>query len=289
MKDFFKSPHIQETLESVGFVKTALLKISEVDKINELYNSTIYRIAKPNNNFYSISDTDNHEVIRELNLSLKAVLQPAFDRQFKNFDLILSTFLIKEPGPSSDQLSHEDWSYTDEQNFFALNIWIPLQDTSIHNGCMWFIPSSHRFIDTLRPSPSYPWAYASCERGIRKLKESVSMKKGECLVFFHRTIHGSYPNRSGKSRIAVGNLVLENEAPLNHYYLFPNGELVKYELTMDQYIGLSKSCPPKEYVNKSAAFFDFPQISDFDFTRLYFENNKSIVRRALSRVKLLGG
>ena len=40
---------------------------------------------------------------------------------------------------------HQDEAYWDPNTrFHALSIWLPLQDTSVEMGCMWFVPGSHK-------------------------------------------------------------------------------------------------------------------------------------------------
>src|SRR5438067_13809393 len=40
---------------------------------------------------------------------------------------------------------HQDEAYWGEQmDYTSFSLWVPLQDASIENGCMWFIPGSHR-------------------------------------------------------------------------------------------------------------------------------------------------
>lgn len=41
---------------------------------------------------------------------------------------------------------HQDEAYWDpKQRYRSLSIWLPLQDTSVEMGCMWFMPRSHRY------------------------------------------------------------------------------------------------------------------------------------------------
>ncbi len=41
---------------------------------------------------------------------------------------------------------HQDEAYWDPSRLYHnLSIWLPLQDTSIEMGCMWFLPRSHRY------------------------------------------------------------------------------------------------------------------------------------------------
>ncbi len=40
---------------------------------------------------------------------------------------------------------HQDEAYWDpNRRYRSLSIWLPLQDTSVEMGCMWFVPGSHR-------------------------------------------------------------------------------------------------------------------------------------------------
>lgn len=51
--------------------------------------------------------------------------------------------LIKEPwaNPTSWHLDTPYWSFSHRQ---AISIWIALDDATLDNGCMWFVPGTHR-------------------------------------------------------------------------------------------------------------------------------------------------
>ncbi len=51
--------------------------------------------------------------------------------------------LIKEPhaNPTAWHVDGANWSF---QSRDALSIWIALEDATLANGCMWFVPGSHR-------------------------------------------------------------------------------------------------------------------------------------------------
>ena len=41
---------------------------------------------------------------------------------------------------------HQDEAYWNpKMDYTSLSVWIPLQDATLENGCMWFIPGSHRW------------------------------------------------------------------------------------------------------------------------------------------------
>ena len=54
--------------------------------------------------------------------------------------------LIKEPwgNPTGWHLDNPKWSYNAKE---TLSIWIALDDATLSNGCMYFIPGSHKMVD----------------------------------------------------------------------------------------------------------------------------------------------
>lgn len=266
MKPLFVNTHFQKQLDHNGFVKMPLLNH---DKVSAILQLSQHYFANHNSQtgFRSTSDTLNRSLIHNINLELRKIVLPAFEKHLQHFNLVLSTFLIKDMGVNTAQPPHEDWTYTDEQHFFSCNAWIALQDVDIANGCMWFIPKSHLLMHTLRASPNHPWAYAKCISAMEKFKVYMPIKAGECLVFFHKTIHGSPPNFSNKPRIAVGNCIIENNAPLYHYYYHNNASLVQYHLHNDDYIDLNKNLPPASYIKKENVHYDFSQLEPAVFIK----------------------
>lgn len=266
MKPLFINTKFQKELSEKGFVKISLLNSSEVSVLNQLAENHFPQHTQQFG-FHSTSDTDNELLIHKVNGELRNIVLPAFEKQLQNFNLILSTFLIKDSGTNTAQPAHEDWTYTDEQQYFSCNAWIALQDVNTTNGCMWFIPKSHLLLQTLRASPNFPWAYAKCVSEMDKYKVYMPLKAGECLVFFHKTIHGSPDNISNKPRIAIGNCIIEKDAPLYHFYYHNNTTLVRYHLNTNDYIDMKKNEPPAHFINKETVQYNFTQLEPADFNK----------------------
>jgi ectoine hydroxylase-related dioxygenase (phytanoyl-CoA dioxygenase family) len=51
--------------------------------------------------------------------------------------------LIKQPfaNPTAYHLDGPNWSFTSAD---GLSIWVPLDDATVENGCMWYLPGSHK-------------------------------------------------------------------------------------------------------------------------------------------------
>lgn len=109
---------------------------------------------------------------------------------------------------------HQDYSYwTRTRPMAHLTCWIGLDDATVDNGCIHYIPGSHRW--DLLPITGL----AGDMHAIREALDdqqwaafqspvAVELKKGECTFHHPLTIHGSFENRTtGPRRAAVINAV----------------------------------------------------------------------------------
>jgi ectoine hydroxylase-related dioxygenase (phytanoyl-CoA dioxygenase family) len=102
---------------------------------------------------------------------------------------------------------HQDEAYWGEQmSYNSFSMWIPLQEATLENGCMQFIPGSHRS-DVLphhsinhdprvhgleMDTPPDPGAAIACP-----------IPAGGCTIHHNRTMHYAGPNRSDIPRRAL--------------------------------------------------------------------------------------
>jgi ectoine hydroxylase-related dioxygenase (phytanoyl-CoA dioxygenase family) len=104
---------------------------------------------------------------------------------------------------------HQDYSYWGWTKPMAhLTCWIGLDDVDTENGCMWYIPGSHRWgllgktglagdMDAVREVLT-PGQIEDFDR-----KVPVEMKAGEASFHHPVLMHGSYANRSDRQRRAT--------------------------------------------------------------------------------------
>jgi len=104
---------------------------------------------------------------------------------------------------------HQDYSYwTRTRPLAHLTVWIALDDSREDNGCLRYIPGSHRW--PLLPMP----ALAGDLDGVRQVLSAeqiqqfakevlVEVKAGECAFHHPLLVHGSKENRSDRSRRAA--------------------------------------------------------------------------------------
>lgn len=103
---------------------------------------------------------------------------------------------------------HQDYSYwTRTRPMQHLTCWVALDDVSAENGCIYYIPKSHRWGLLDKPE------LAGDMEGIRAFltpeqkeafehKVPVEMKRGYATFHHPLMVHGSYENRSPKPRRA---------------------------------------------------------------------------------------
>jgi hypothetical protein len=101
---------------------------------------------------------------------------------------------------------HQDEAYWDPAfDYNSMSIWIPLQEATIENGCMWFVPGSHKHeVLTHRPINDDPRIH-----GLEVLEADVMqaiacpLPAGGATIHHNRTLHYTGPNVSNGHRRAL--------------------------------------------------------------------------------------
>jgi len=124
--------------------------------------------------------------------------------------IIQSMYIFKPPGIGGEVTCHQDstFIYTEPQT--CIGFWFALEDATLENGCMQFIPGAHY----KRPDGTYvietidntPWPL---ERLV-----PAEAKAGALVIFDGRAPHLSAANRSEKSRHAYTLHVIDKQS---HY------------------------------------------------------------------------
>jgi hypothetical protein len=103
---------------------------------------------------------------------------------------------------------HQDYSYwTRTRPMQHLTCWIGLDDTTRENGCLWYVPGSHRWnllpitglagdMDEIRTvlTPAQLDAFRPV---------AIELRAGECSFHHPLMVHGSYENRTASPRRAT--------------------------------------------------------------------------------------
>lgn len=124
---------------------------------------------------------------------------------YKDPVLVQSMFIFKHPQIGGEVVPHQDSTYLRTEPLSALGLWFPLEDATEENGCLYFVPGSHKgpvhqqFIRNPTKQPllvlrgTFPTPSDDCFA-------PVPAKKGDCVVIHGSVIHKSEKNLSSKPR-----------------------------------------------------------------------------------------
>jgi len=262
---------LQEELEKNGYVKIQLPDagiISRLQEINARYGKRHIAKERAHHTTYHM---ENPEMSVKIDAEVKAALVPAMKNVFGDVDFFVANLMYKEAGENSAVPPHQDWNYVDENLYDSLNLWIPLQDVTEANGCLTFLPGSHRICQTLRTAPTFPNLFDNVMPLAEEAMVPVPVKAGEAILFFHATLHGSLPNRSAERRANVV-LGVYTGGELSHHYLTntEQGTLIeKFAIDKEKFFFIKDlKRPPSEWLLKTVSF-DFPQLTREEFEQLY--------------------
>jgi ectoine hydroxylase-related dioxygenase (phytanoyl-CoA dioxygenase family) len=131
---------------------------------------------------------------------------------------------------------HQDYSYwTRTQPMAHLSCWIGLDDANIANGCLHYVPRSHRWnllpITGLVDDMHAIEGVLNDEQKIDFRPAPIELKKGEASFHHPLMVHGSYENTTDQLRRAVvinafadGVRSASSEPPLQGVPVVPEGE-----------------------------------------------------------------
>ncbi|MFB5661078.1 phytanoyl-CoA dioxygenase family protein [Alteribacillus sp. HJP-4] len=113
--------------------------------------------------------------------------------------------LWKMPNDSKETPWHQDYPYWPLTEAGALSIWLTLDDVDEQNGCMKFLPGSHRIKDLQAVSLVDAHDIFTDAKGKGKVlnKEnavSVPLKKGSCTFHDGLTFHYAHSNQTSNPR-----------------------------------------------------------------------------------------
>jgi ectoine hydroxylase-related dioxygenase (phytanoyl-CoA dioxygenase family) len=133
---------------------------------------------------------------------------------------------------------HQDYSYwTRTEPVAHLTCWIGLDDSTRENGCVHYVPGSHRW--NLLPRAAFAndmdtiqtFLSAEQQKGFKPV--AIELKKGECSFHHPLMVHGSFENRTERPRRATvinvfrdGVRSASDEPPLEGVPPVPRGELM---------------------------------------------------------------
>ena len=121
---------------------------------------------------------------------------------------------------------HQDYSYWTRTHPIAhLSCWIGLDDSTRENGCVYYVPGSHRWnllpITGLANDMDAIQSVLTEDQKAQFKPVAIELKKGECSFHHPLMVHGSFENKSDRPRRGTvinvfrdGVLSASNDPPL---------------------------------------------------------------------------
>lgn len=112
--------------------------------------------------------------------------------------------LFKRPwaNPTAWHLDTPFWSFSDPR---AISIWVALDDATLQNGCLYFIPGSHKGtkFDKITIGRNMDSIFDVYPQFAKSPAVAVPMKAGSCSFHNGLTIHGAGANMTNRWRRAM--------------------------------------------------------------------------------------
>lgn len=154
-----------------------------------------------------------HNHFKKITFSEK-VKNTANDLGFLEPVVIQSMYIFKNPKVGGEVVSHQDATYLYTDPVKLLGYWIPLEDATIENGCLWVLPGSHKgevYKRFIRDSEDKTSLITVVDTPLFEDNEliPVVVPKGSCVLIHGKVLHRSEKNLSDKPRPAYTFHIIE--------------------------------------------------------------------------------
>ncbi len=219
------SDDLHRKLETNGFVIIDLLSKVDVDYLNKLCDQYL---QNSQTDFVSSSHILSKEDSDFINAELHKNLQEKFKLLFPELQLLGGTLATKVKGKSNLE-AHQDWTIVDEAKFNSYNLWIPLVDTNLENGTLGLIPGSHKWNNDLRGF-EIPNNYGKYTKDFLQIGFEPSINAGQAILYNHKLIHYSRPNKTNENRNVAIVGVKDKEADLQISFCLDEKNMETYSM-----------------------------------------------------------
>jgi len=231
MKGLLRDSELQAKFDRQGFVVTPLLAGEQVNALMDLYRQ---HFPKEISGLYESSRHNSYTVNWSINQAIRKEVVIAGRDLFLPCKLFGGTFMVKSCADSTVLPLHQDWSVVEEK-YRTFFIWCPLMSVSIRNGCLFVLPGSHLYFQSLR-SGSYPSDRFFLPPNLQHYLVDVPLRSGEAIIYSDDLFHGSHANNGSCDRVVVTARVMEEEANLVYYHKASERHVDVYQADEEFYL-----------------------------------------------------
>lgn len=257
---FVDLSHDQQMLKD-GYIVFPFLDESEVSSFRQLYHK--WHPKHPTEFFKSYFDS-RIEYKTEVEETIISTFNHKMQAIFTNYDAFGGMFVVKPPTKEGHIPPHQDWSFVDERKHWSINMWCALEDVNHKNGSIRVLKGSHQFYETIR-GVNTPDPYREHWELVETYMESIPMKAGEAIFFFHGLLHGSDPNTQQEPRISLGLTLTPKTSNLSlHIMDSDKKEMLRYPTNPEFYIDYAAKRGQQPNIDGTPSSHQFSPISEND-------------------------
>eukprot|EP00066_Takifugu_rubripes_P013673 XP_011602939.1 PREDICTED: phytanoyl-CoA dioxygenase domain-containing protein 1 isoform X2 [Takifugu rubripes] len=132
--------------------------------------------------------------------------------------VLQSMYIFKQPGIGGEVMPHQDASFLNTEPLGrVMGMWIALEDATVDNSCLWFIPGSHKSGISRRMVRSPPGTFPLTDFIGREPEYddgkfvAAPVKKGGVILIHGEVVHRSAQNNSHDSRHVYTFHIMESQ------------------------------------------------------------------------------
>jgi len=168
-------------------------------------------------------------IFKEVTFSQKAK-KVAKDLQFLDPVVVQGMYIFKQPRIGTQVTPHQDGTFLYNDPLKLVGLWFPVDDATLENGCLWYIPGSHklpikkRFVRNpeKKDSDDKMLIFQGTEDDHKPSNKDwipAPVKKGSLVLIHGQVLHKSEANHSSKPRHAYTFHMVETQgseySPMN--------------------------------------------------------------------------
>lgn len=220
MNPVFYNTSLQKHFHKKGYVLLpSLLNASEISSLHTIFSKFQNQYI---GSFHTTHFSNDILYKQQVHDAISTLVFPKAAPYLNHFTPLFGNFMVKNPDPSTSMDLHADWTYVDETKSCSAAIWIPLVDVAAENGCLGVIEGSHKVTNIIRGPLIRQSSRQNDKVWAKRYGKLISMKAGDAIIYDHRLLHYSPPNKTLEPRPAL-NLSVVPEAVSWLHYCMPEG------------------------------------------------------------------
>lgn len=231
LKPAFIDPQLEETINEQGYVIIpGFLNNEQIQHLLQVYKTHHHENTVGCwNSIYDLPVGPGKVISDEITRTVN----PLLDQYFTDWKFPVAIFIVKNPGAGHESHVHRDDSMHDETQVQYRQCWVPLVDITPDNGTLYMVPGSHQLFTDERPMFA-PWPHAHLRQRLESEYVPIYPKAGDLVVYFEKTLHGSFLNNTGETRpVFQGGIMHKDAVPWYTRYVPEKNVVESYEVDMD--------------------------------------------------------